>query len=53
MCGCDPSGGTLGLDRPTEGDLRVTLEDRYLEKEAGSVSDGTREGEKEDRVECR
>jgi len=50
VCGCDPSGGTLGLDRPTMRDLRVAVEDRYLQKESGSVDDNTREGEREDRV---
>jgi hypothetical protein len=50
VCGCDPSGGTLGLDRPTMRDLRLAVEDRYLQKESGSVDDGTREGEREDRI---
>jgi hypothetical protein len=50
VCGCDPSGGTLGLDRPTSGDLRLAVEDRYLQKESGSVDDQTREGEREDRI---
>jgi hypothetical protein len=50
VCGCDPSGGTLGLDRPTSGDLRLAVEDRYLQKESGSVDDGSREGEREDRL---
>ena len=50
VCGCDPSGGTLGLDRPTSGDLRLAVEDRYLQKESGSVDDGSREGEREDRI---
>ena len=53
VCGCDPSGGTLGLDRPTQGDLRVAIEDRYLQKESGSTLDGSREGEKEDRINLR
>ena len=53
VCGCDPSSGTLGLDRPTEGDLRFALEDRYLQKESGTVDDGTREGEREDRLNLR
>lgn len=50
ICGCDPSGGTLGLDRPSMNDLRLALEDRYLQKESGSVTDQTREGEREDRI---
>ncbi len=53
ICGCDPSSGTLGLDRPSEGDLRLGIEDRYLQKEAGTVDEGTREGEREDRVNLR
>src|SRR4029077_2521524 len=50
ICGCDPSGGTLGLDRPTMRDLRLAVEDRYLQKESGSVDDTSREGQREDRV---
>jgi hypothetical protein len=50
VCGCDPSGGTLGLDRPTMSDLRLAVEDRYLQKESGSNIGGTREGEREDRI---
>ena len=50
FCGCDPSSGTLGLDRPSQGDLRLGVEDRYLQKEAGTVDEGTREGEREDRL---
>jgi hypothetical protein len=50
VCGCDPSSGTLGLDRPTQGDLRFGVEDRYLQKESGTIDDGTREGEREDRL---
>jgi hypothetical protein len=53
VCGCDPSSGTLGLDRPTPGDLRLAIEDRYLWKESGSVADDTREGEREDRIALR
>ena len=53
VCGCDPSSATLGLDRPTQGDLRFALEDRYLQKESGTVAGGTREGERENRVELR
>ncbi len=53
VCGCDPSSGTLGLDRPTTGDLRVALEDRYLWKESGTVQDDTREGERENRLNLR
>jgi hypothetical protein len=50
ICGCDPSDGTLGLDRPSMNDLRLAVEDRYLQKESGSVTDQTREGEREDRI---
>ena len=53
ICGCDPSSGTLGLDRPTQGDLRIGVEDRYLQKESGTMGDGTREGEREDRFSLR
>lgn len=53
ICGCDPSGGTLGLDRPSMRDARFSVEDRYLWKESGSVVDSTREGEKEDRINLR
>lgn len=28
ICGCDPSGGTLGLERPAAGEARVSLEAR-------------------------
>ncbi|MGZ6142104.1 MAG: hypothetical protein ACXWLM_02140 [Myxococcales bacterium] len=53
VCGCDPSGGTLGLDRPSQGDLRLGVENRYLQKESGAVGEGTREGEREDRLDLR
>ena len=53
VCGCDPSSGTLGLDRPSQGDLRFGVEDRYLQKESGTVSEGTRDGEREDRLDLR
>ncbi len=53
VCGCDPSSGTLGLDRPTQGDLRFALEDRYLQKESGTMDSGTRESEREDRLDLR
>jgi hypothetical protein len=53
VCGCDPSSGTLGLDRPSMRDARVAVEDRYLWKESGSVADDTREGEREDRINLR
>ena len=53
VCGCDPSSGTLGLDRPTMRDLRFALEDRYLWKESGTVADATREGERENRINLR
>lgn len=48
ICGCDPSGGTLGLDRPSAGDLRLSIDGRYLQKESGA--DTAREGEKEGRT---
>lgn len=48
ICGCDPSGGTLGLDRPSAGDLRLGLEGRYLRKESGAGDQA--EGEKEGRT---
>ncbi len=51
VCGCDPSSGTLGLERPTEGDLRLSVEDRYLQKESGAGTDA--EGEREDRLNLR
>ena len=47
ICGCDPSGGTLGLERPSAGDLRVSLDARYLQKESGA--DTAAESEKEGR----
>ena len=53
VCGCDPSGGTLGLDRPSMSDARLAVEDRYLWKESGSVNDNTREGERENRINLR
>jgi hypothetical protein len=51
ICGCDPSGGTLGLDRPSPGDLRLGIEDRYLQKESGLNEE--HEGEREDRINLR
>ena len=48
ICGCDPSGGALGLERPDAGDLRLSFETRYLEKQSGDVSEP--EGEKEART---
>jgi hypothetical protein len=53
VCGCDPSSATLGIDRPAERDLRFGIEDRYLQKESGTVEDGSREGEREDRINLR
>jgi hypothetical protein len=46
ICGCDPSGGALGLERPAPGDLRLALEGRYLSKEsgAGPSAEGETEG---------
>lgn len=51
VCGCDPTGGTLGLDRPNQSDLRVILENRYLQKESGTEQ--ASEGEREDRFDLR
>ena len=48
VCGCDPSAGTLGLERPGASSLRIALEDRYLAKESGAAED--RESEREDRL---
>ena len=53
VCGCDPSSAVLGLERPAESSMRVGIEDRYLQKESGSVGDGSREGEREDRINLR
>jgi hypothetical protein len=51
VCGCDPSGGNLSLDRPAENELRLSMEDRYLAKESGEGDE--HEGEKEDRIDMR
>jgi hypothetical protein len=51
VCGCDPSGGNLSLDRPSQSELRVSIEDRYLAKESGEGDE--HEGEKEDRINLR
>src|SRR5947209_8819340 len=51
ICGCDPSGGTLGLERPSPGDLRLGVEDRLLKKESGL--DQEYEGERENRLSVR
>jgi|GEM_PF-1731312 len=51
VCGCDPSSGTLGLERPSEGDLRLSIEDRYLQKESGAGD--AAESEREDRLNVR
>jgi hypothetical protein len=51
VCGCDPSGGNLALDRPTESEVRFSVEDRYLAKESGDGDE--HEGEKEDRINLR
>jgi len=53
VCGCDPSSGTLGLDRPSMLDARLAVENRYLWKESGTVADNTREGEREDLISLR
>jgi hypothetical protein len=51
VCGCDPSGGNLSLDRPVESEMRFSVEDRYLAKESGTGEE--HEGEKEDRINLR
>jgi hypothetical protein len=51
VCGCDPTGGNLGLDRPAESEMRLSIEDRYLAKESGEGDE--HEGEKEDRLNLR
>jgi len=51
VCGCDPSGGNLSLDRPAESEVRLSIEDRYLAKESGAGDE--HEGEKEDRINLR
>jgi hypothetical protein len=51
VCGCDPSGGNLSLDRPGESEMRFSIEDRYLAKESGGGLE--HEGEKEDRINLR
>jgi hypothetical protein len=48
ICGCDPSTGTLGLDRPGVGQMRLAIEDRYLYKESGGGD--AYEGERENRA---
>jgi hypothetical protein len=53
VCGCDPSSAILGLDRPAASSLRLGIEDRYLQKESGALHDGSREGEREDRISLR
>jgi hypothetical protein len=45
ICGCDPAASTLGLDRPSNGSLRVAVEDRYLSKESGTADDAEKEQE--------
>jgi hypothetical protein len=46
ICGCDPSGGVLGLERPAAGDLRLSIDGRYLWKESGTgvAAEGEKEG---------
>jgi hypothetical protein len=51
VCGCDPAAGTLGVDRPSFGDARFALEDRYLYKESGTGVDA--ESERENRLVAR
>lgn len=43
VCGCDPSAGTLGIDRPSHGALRLAFDTRYLVKEAGAAAGFERE----------
>jgi hypothetical protein len=51
ICGCDPSVGSLGVERPARSALRFSLETRYLTKESGTEGDA--EGEKEARTQLR
>ncbi len=51
ICGCDPSVGSLGVERPARSALRFSLETRYLTKESGAAEDA--EGEKEARTQLR
>jgi hypothetical protein len=51
ICGCDPSVGSLGVERPGRSALRFSLESRYLTKESGASDDA--EGEKELRTQLR
>jgi hypothetical protein len=51
ICGCDPSVGSLGVDRPARSSLRLGLESRYLQKESGTGD--AAEGEKEGRLQLR
>ena len=48
VCGCDPTAGTLGLDRPFANTLRLALENRVLTKESGAGD--AAESEREDRA---
>src|SRR3954463_16476127 len=45
ICGCDPAASTLGLDRPSNGSLRLAVEDRYLSKESGTGEEAEKERE--------
>ena len=51
VCGCDPAALTVGLDRPSSGSLRASVEDRYLVKESGEGP--AFEGERENRLALR
>jgi hypothetical protein len=51
VCGCDPAAGTLGFDRPSSSNLRVAIEDRYLQKESGEGPEA--ESERENRLQLR
>ncbi len=51
VCGCDPAASTVGLDRPTSSNTRLSLEERYGGKSSGAGDD--HEAEREDRVTLR
>ena len=51
ICGCDPSSGALGLDRPSAQTLRLLVEDRMLAKESGQGD--AAESERENRAQLR
>ena len=51
VCGCDPAASTVGLDRPTSTNTRLSLEERYGGKSSGAGDD--HEAEREDRLTLR